>query len=108
MPIINSRVSSSATSAGNNMPIIIYPEDHSVDEIATLCDGVWSLTKQLDALQQWLSRNKNMLNGNKMIADIGFSLREDAAQGGAVLAADRMKQFADNNIDIYFSEYRDE
>jgi hypothetical protein len=90
------------------MPIIIYPEDHSVDEIAMLCDGVWSLTKQLDALDQWLSQNKNILSGNKMIADIGFSLREDAAQGGAVLTADRMKEFADNNIDIYLSEYRDE
>ena len=90
------------------MPIIIYPEDHSVDEIATLCDGVWSLTTQLDAVAQWLRQNNNLPSGRKIVADIGFSLREDAAQGGAVLVADRMREFADNNIDIYFSEYRDE
>jgi len=90
------------------MPINIYPEDNPTEQIVWLCDDEWSLPIQLDELKTWVSRNKSHLPQNRTVADIGFMVRKDAAGGGAVLTAESMKGFSESNVDIHFSEYRDE
>ncbi len=88
------------------MPINVYQDDEEHTKIAWLCDDSWSLPTQLDALENWLSEKKETLPDGKKIADIGFTIRSDASGGGAVFESESMKIFAEENLDIYFSEYR--
>ncbi len=87
------------------MPINIYRNDDSDEQIACLANNEWELPAQLWELEKWLNQSRDTLTPGNIIADIGFSVREEAAGGGAVLSAESMKHFSDVGIDIYFSEY---
>jgi hypothetical protein len=86
------------------MPINIYIED-SGERLDWLCDGVWDLPTQIDALEVWLDKKGTDLEPNKYVADIGFDIRKDASGGGAVLNSKSMKIMGRIGMDVYFSEY---
>lgn len=87
------------------MPINLYYEDEERSEIAWICDGEWKLPDQIKALLAWAEENKGTLKKGKKSADLGFAIRNDAAGGGAVLTAEKMKMLSDLDIDLYLSEY---
>ena len=62
------------------MPVNIYrvtPEDQKNDQIAWLCDDVWMLRPQVEALSKWLEDQRALPPG-KYVADVGFCWRRDA------------------------------
>ena len=85
------------------MPIKIYIEE-SYEEVDWICDDIWDLSFQIDALENWLGENAKNLKPNKYVADIGFSMRADAT-GGGVLNSKSMQIMGEIGMDIYFSEY---
>lgn len=89
------------------MPINIYSEDDSQGKIAWLCDDCWRLPNQVEALERWLVENKDSLKHGDYVADIGFSVRQDAGGGGAVISPEMMRTMADLGMSLYLSEYRD-
>lgn len=86
------------------MPIKIYIEE-SYEEVDWICDDIWDLSFQIDALEKWLGENAKNLKLNKYVADIGFSMRADATGGGGVLNSKSMQIMGEIGMDIYFSEY---
>ena len=86
------------------MPINIYIED-SGEKLAWLCDEVWDLPTQIDALETWLMNKGTSLEPSKYIADIGFNIRKDATGGGGVLNSKSMAIMGKIGMDVYFSEY---
>jgi hypothetical protein len=86
------------------MPIHIYLEE-SVKTIDYLCEEIWDLPTQIDALESWLVKIGNNLEPNKYIADIGFDIRKDAFGGGGVLSHKSMEIMGRIKMDVYFSEY---
>ena len=86
------------------MPIKIYIEE-SYEEVDWICDDIWDLSFQIDALEKWLGENAKNLKLNKYVADIGFSMRADAAGVGGVLNSKSMQIMGEIGMDIYFSEY---
>ncbi len=86
------------------MPINIYIEATG-EKVEWLCDGVWDLPNQIDALESWLETKSKDLSPNNYVADIGFDLRKDASGGGAVLNSNSMKIMGELGMDLYFSEY---
>ena len=86
------------------MPINIYIEDTG-EKLDWLCDGIWDLPNQIDALENWLDKNGKKLIPNKYVADIGFDIRKDATGGGGVLKSESMKIMGIIGMDVYFSEY---
>ena len=86
------------------MPINIYVED-SREELDWLCEGVWELSNQIEALEIWLDSKGKNLDPNKYVADIGFDIRSDATGGGGVLKSNSMKIMGAIGMDLYFSEY---
>ena len=90
------------------MPVIIYrvtAEGRKNEEIAWLCDDNWRLPDQAEALEAWLSEHRSTLMPDRYIADIGFSLREDASGGGAAISPEMMRTMADLGISLFLSEY---
>ncbi len=72
------------------MTINIYCDadpDNPYDSIITLgeSDNLWDLPSQIYELEQWLKANSDRLTKGSYVADIGFTIREDATCGGAVL-----------------------
>jgi hypothetical protein len=88
------------------MPINIYSDDDSREKIALLCGDNWRLPDQVSELEMWLNENKMMKPG-RYIADIGFSIREDARGGGGVISSEMMRIMADLGISVFLSEYPD-
>lgn len=86
------------------MPIKIYIEE-SGEELDWLCDGIWDLPNQIDALEKWLDSKGAALIPDKYVADIAFDIRKDATGGGGVLKSKSMKIMATIGMDVYFSEY---
>ena len=86
------------------MPINIYIED-SGEKLDWLCDEVWDLPTQIDALETWLVTKGKTLKKNKYVADIGFDIRKDATGGGGVLNSKSMAIMGKIGMDVYFSEY---
>jgi hypothetical protein len=74
-------------------------------EIDFLCDGEWELPSQIDALQNWLERNKVTLKKGKYIADIGFNPREGAAGGGGIISTEAMRIMVAIGMELWLSEY---
>jgi hypothetical protein len=86
------------------MPIKIYIEETG-EKLDWLCDDIWDLPNQIEALEAWLDKKGKNLNPNKYVADIGFDIRKDATGGGGVLKSNAMKIMATIGMDVYFSEY---
>jgi hypothetical protein len=93
------------------MPIKIYHLESASqslqndDEIAWLCDEIWELPDQLDALEKWIEEFHGKIGIERKVADIGFEVRSNATGGGSVLSARTMRLASKMNLDIYFSEY---
>lgn len=88
------------------MPVNIYrvtPEGQ--ERIAWLCDGNWRLPDQAGALEAWLMEHHAALKPDEYVADIGFTLREDASGGGAALPPEMMRAMADLGMSLFLSEY---
>jgi hypothetical protein len=90
------------------MPVNIYrvtPEGQKNESIAWLCDDNWRLPDQAEALEAWLAANHAALKPNKYVADIGFTMREDASGGGAAIPPEMMRAMADLGMSLFLSEY---
>lgn len=88
------------------MPIkITYGPAGSNEEVAWLCDSNWRLPDQVSALEAWLNENKATLKTGRYGADVGFSVREDAFGGGAVISPEMMRTMADLGMSLFLSEY---
>ncbi len=86
------------------MPIYIKTEG-STETITTLSKGVWDLPPQIQELESWLFENSSNLPPSSYIADIGFSARENACGGGAILSPKAMSIMGKLGIKLYLSEY---
>ena len=89
------------------MPIKIYSEDHA-EKLAWLCEGNWRLPDQVEALESWLTENRATIKSGRYVADIGFTLREDASGGGAAISPEMMRTMADLGMSLFLSEYAGE
>ena len=86
------------------MPIKIYIQE-SFEEVDWLCDEIWDLPTQIDALEKWLDKKAKEMQPSKYVADIGFDIRKDATGGGGVLSSKSMAIMVKIGMDVYFSEY---
>ncbi|MED5240131.1 MAG: hypothetical protein VX379_11195 [Pseudomonadota bacterium] len=89
------------------MPIYIKRESDNVN-IAKLAAGDWELPSQIRCLEEWLVEQEESLPPADYIADIGFSMRENALGGGAILSVRAMSIMAKLGIKLYLSEYPDD
>ena len=91
------------------MPVFIYQkfqeDGRDIEDLARLCDEVWELGPQVDALQEWLSESGRALPLVEYVANIYFKWRRDASSGGPVLEPSAMRIAADIGMSIYFSEF---
>jgi hypothetical protein len=90
------------------MPVNIYrltPDDQENEEVAWLCDDVWLIRPQIEALSTWLEQSSATLQPADYIADVGFQWRRDALAGGPVLDPTAMRRMADLGMWLYLSEY---
>lgn len=86
------------------MPINIYIQE-TFEKVDWLCEEIWDLPTQIDALETWLDKEGKDLEPNKYVADIGFDIRKDATGGGGVLTSKSMAIMGKIGMDVYFSEY---
>lgn len=86
------------------MPINIYIEETGKN-LDGLCDDVWELPNQIDALETWLEIKGKNLTPSNYVADTGFDIRKDATSGGGTLSSNSMKIMGVIGMDVYFSEY---
>ena len=84
------------------MPINIYIEN-SGEKLDWICDEVWDLPTQIEALETWLLNKGKNLEPSKYVADIGFDIRKDATGGGGVLNSKSMAIMGEIEMDAYFS-----
>ena len=92
------------------MPINLIDYSNSKDgekgiEVAHLCNDKWEMPEQIESLEIWLEANKDKIKSGKYIADIGYSHREGAAGGGAVLSTNAMQIMVKIGMNLYLSEY---
>ncbi len=93
------------------MPVNIYrvmPAGQNNERVAWLCDGIWQLPEQAEALVVWLRENHSILQPDAYVADIGFSPREDALGGGAALPPEMLRTMADLGMSLFLSEYQND
>mgnify|MGYP003654110708 CR=1 FL=1 len=86
------------------MPIYIYSEG-STEKLARISKGVWDLPTQIKELESWLFENPLSLSPANYIADLGFSIRENACGGGAILSPEAMSIMGNLGLKLYLSEY---
>jgi len=86
------------------VPIYIKLEQ-SNENIAHLAKDHWDLPVQIEKLESWLFENPLNLSPSKYIADVGFSIRENACGGGAILSPQAMAIMGELGIKLYLSEY---
>ena len=86
------------------MPINIYTEKNN-SEITYLCDNVWDLSIQIYELEKWLENKGKKLPKGNYVADIGFSIRNEATGGGSVINTKIIKIMSEIGMEIYLSEY---
>ncbi len=86
------------------MPINIYIQE-TIEKVEWLCDEIWDLPTQIDALETWLDKKGMELEPNKYVADIGFDISKDSTGGGGVLNSKSMAIMGNIGMDVYFSEY---
>ena len=87
------------------MPIKIAECENPSNEFVWLCDDDWELPTQLSVFEEWLRDNASKMDKGNYYADIGFSPREDAAGGGAVLSIESMKSMIKVGIELHLSKY---
>jgi len=88
------------------VPIYIKWEN-STENITQLEKGVWDLPSQIQALEKWLIENPLNLSPSNYIVDLGFSVRENACGGGAILSPQAMTIMGQLGVKLYLSEYGD-
>jgi hypothetical protein len=86
------------------VPIYIKVE-HSNEKLAHLAKDHWELPIQIQELESWLLENPLNLTPSSYIADVGFSIRENACGGGAILTPKAMSVMGELGIKLYLSEY---
>ncbi len=86
------------------MPIYVKV-DCSGEKLADIAEGDWELRSQIEALESWLLTNPLNLVPAKYIADLGFTIRENACGGGAILSPEAMSIMGRLGIKLYLSEY---
>lgn len=86
------------------MPIYIKIEQ-SNEKLAHLAKGHWELPIQIQELESWLLENPLNLTPSTYIADVGFSIRQNACGGGAILSPEAMSIMSNLSIKLYLSEY---
>lgn len=92
------------------MPTHIYcdiDEDNPFDTVAGFDGGAdaWDLPTQIHELERWLSIHLKELDQGSYVADIGFTLREGASGGGAVMSKNLIAMPHEVGMEVYFSEY---
>ena len=87
------------------MPVKVYVADDNHAEVAWLCDDLWNLPDQVEALVAWLQQNHSTLDRGRYVADIGFSPRPDAAGGGAAISPEMLRTMGDVGMTLLLSEY---
>ena len=66
----------------------------------------WRLREQVEALEAWLIEHAGELDPDyEWVADIGFTVRQDALGGGPPITRRLMQMCVDANLEIYLSEY---
>ena len=88
------------------MPIYIKHEESNAT-ITRIAEDSWSLPEQIEALEVWLHQNQEKLEPSAYIVDIGFSIRENACGGGAILSPYSMAIMGKLGMKLYLSEYAD-
>ena len=86
------------------MPIYIKDEN-SNEQLAHLAKGEWALPPQITELEKWITTNPLNLSPAKYIADVGFSIRDNACGGGAILSPKAMAIMGHLGVKLYLSEY---
>ena len=84
---------------------IYVKDEQSNEKIAHLAKEHWELPVQIKELENWLFENPLNLMPSKYIADVGFSIRENACGGGAILSPEAMTIMGKLGIKLYLSEY---
>ncbi|GAB1270353.1 hypothetical protein NBRC116493_36070 [Aurantivibrio infirmus] len=79
-------------------------QDKKGEELDWLCGESWRLPDQLEELEKWLIKNKNLPKGFYS-ADIAFSPREDASGGGGNVSLKSMETMLSIGMVLYLSEY---
>jgi hypothetical protein len=91
------------------LPVNIYKlpaaDSEPIETIAWLCDGIWHLPEQIDALSSWVEEQSLNLPVGEYVADVGFHPRDGASGGGPTLEPKTMRRMADLGMSLYFSEY---
>lgn len=88
------------------MPVHIYDDKEGNFETIGECSlGEWDLATQVDDLKRWLRANRETISKGKYVADIGFTVRQDATGGGAVISIELIHILHDLGMAIYLSEY---
>lgn len=89
------------------MPITVkdYSNNPKGDEVAFLCDDEWRLTEQIKQLEVWLEGHAEKLLAGDYVVDVGFSSREGATGGGAMLNVSSLKLMAAKGMSLELSEY---
>jgi hypothetical protein len=95
---------------GNDVPINLIDytdakEGERGKAIGHLCDEAWEMPEQIAALEKWLKQSKDQLKKGRYAADIGYSPREGALGGGAVLSIEAMQIMVSIGMELYLSEY---
>lgn len=88
------------------MPIYVRQEN-SKETLVQLAKGQWDLPEQVKQLESWLFNNQHNLSQSDYIVNIGFSLRENALGGGAILSPEAMSIMGSLGMKLYLSEYND-
>lgn len=86
---------------------IYIKHEESNTTITQIADGSWSLPEQIEALEVWLHQNQEKLEPSAYIVDVGFSIRENACGGGAILSPYSMAIMGKLGMKLYLSEYAD-
>ena len=73
--------------------------------LENLCADDWEMPSQIKTLEKWLLQKGVNLPVGSYVADIGFSPREGALGGGAILTTASMKIMVDIGMELYLSEY---
>lgn len=86
------------------MPIYIKNE-LSNELLAEIAKDLWDLPTQIKELEIWLLSNPLNLAPSNYIVDIGFSIRDSACGGGAILSPKAMAIMGNLGVKLYLSEY---
>ena len=80
-------------------------EGEKGQEIDHLCEDEWEMPKQIETLEKWLKELNGKIKNGTYVADIGYSPRDGAAGGGAVLTTEAMEIMVEIGMELCLSEY---